>query len=89
MQASRHTQNTAGASARMGWAARLFSRNPAKPSAWKNINRAPTVPRTKNSTMAVRKIFRFSFSRPWAWAWLVSLEMARGRPAVEKVSRKL
>ena len=89
MQASRHTQNTAGASARMGWAARLFSRNPAKPSAWKNINRAPTVPRTKNSTMAVRKIFRFSFSRPWAWAWLVSLEMARGRPAVEKVNRKL
>ncbi len=36
--------------------------------------------------MAVRKIFRFSFSRPWAWAWLVSLEIARGRPAVEKVS---
>ena len=46
----------------------------------------------KNSQMAVRKIFRTAiwlFFRPWVWASLVSLEMASGRPAVEKVSRKL
>ena len=46
-------------------------------------------PRAKKSQMAVRKILRFSFSRPRAWAWLVSLEMARGRPAVETVKRTL
>lgn len=73
----------------MGWAARLFSRKPARPSAWKNMNSEPTVPRHRKRTRDTRKIFRFSFSRPWAWAWLVSLEMARGSPAVEKVSRKL
>ena len=64
-------------------------RKPTKRSAWKNISSEPTSPRAKKSQMAVRKIFRFSFSRPWVYASLVSLEMARGSPAVENVSRKL
>ena len=61
----------------------------ASRSAPKNISRVPTRPMAKKSQMAVEKIFRFWFSRPWVWAWLVSLEMARGRPAVEMVSRTL
>ena len=61
----------------------------ARAPAPKYISSAPTSPRPKNSQMAVRKILRFSFSRPWAWASLVSLEMARGSPAVEMVSSTL
>ena len=62
---------------------------PASQSALKYIRSEPIRPRAKNSQMAVRKILRFSFSRPWAWAWLVSREIARGRPAVDTVSRML
>ena len=53
------------------------------------MNTDPTRPRAKKSQMAVRKSLRFWFSRPWAWAWLVSLEMARGSPAVEMVKSTL
>ena len=63
-----------------------------KPASWaapKNMSKDPARPRAKNSQMAVRKILRFSLSRPWAWASLVILEMARGRPAVEMVSSTL
>ena len=89
MQARRHTQKTAGARARMGAAAMELRWKSARPWAPKNIRQEPMSPSAKKSQMAVRKILRFSFSRPRAWAWLVSLEMARGRPAVETVKRTL
>ena len=89
MQASKHTQKTAGARARMGAAAMELRWKSARPWAPKNIRQEPASPRAKKSQTAVRKIFRFSFSRPRACAWLVSLEMARGSPAVEMVSSTL
>ena len=52
----------------MAWEAMGFSSKAASCSAPKNISRDPASPRMKNSQMAVRKIFRFSFSLPWAWA---------------------
>ena len=51
--------------------------------------RENTRPRPKNSQMDVRKILRFSFSRPGAWASLVSLEMASGNPAVENGQKQI
>ena len=59
IQASRHTQNTAGASARIAWAAMGFSSKAASCSAPKNISREPARPRMKNSHTEVLKIFRF------------------------------
>ena len=52
-------QNTAGASARMGWVAISLFWKTASCSAPKNISRLPTSPSAKNSQMAVRKILRF------------------------------
>ena len=69
--------------------ARSSTMKAASCSAPKYISSEKHAPKAKNSQMAVRKILRFSFSRPRAWASLVSLEMARGRPAVEMVSSRL
>ena len=89
MQARRHTQKTAGDRARMDQKARESFMKAASCAEPKNMKRENTRPRPKNSQMDVLKIFRFSFSRPRAWASLVSLEMASGSPAVEMVKSRL
>ena len=85
----RQTNSTAGPSARMAGAASESWSRPLSHWGYRHMTALHTRPMAVSSASAVRKMRRWALRRPWAAARDTSRDRARGRPAVEKVSKKL